>query len=178
MADMVTGLVRLVHIFSAITWVGGAFLWSMVVAPRVLRDGPPAIRRPFAEAVIPAITRFFQIAGGLAILSGLVLVGMIWGWSDYFAVFQPGSAAPATYGMWLGLGATSAIAMAIVGFGIVSPTAKKLLATMQSVNGPPTQAQQDQLAALGKKIGMMSGLVMLFGSLAIVGMAFAVNTVT
>lgn len=178
MADVITGLVRSVHVFTAIMWVGGAFLWSMVIAPRILKNGPPPIRRPFAEAVVPAITRYFQIVGGLAILSGFVLVGMIWGWSDYFAVFQPGGAEPSGYGAALGLGAAAAIGMAIVGFGIVAPTAKKMVATMQTINGPPTQAQQDQMAAIGKKMGMMSMLVMLLGSLAILGMAWAVNVVT
>lgn len=172
MSDAATGLVRLLHILSAVTWVGGAFFWSMVIAPRVLQRGPPAIRRPFAEAVIPAITRFFQISGGLAILSGILLVGMIWGWGNFADAFQGGA-----YGTWLGIGAVSAIAMAIVGFGIVAPAGRRLLATMQTVNGPPTEAQQAQLAALGKRIGMMGMLVVLFGTLAIVGMTLAVNVV-
>lgn len=171
-SDATTGLVRLVHVFSAITWVGGAFFWSMVIAPRIMQRGPPAIRRPFAEAVIPAVTRFFQIAGGLAILSGIVLVGMIAGWDNYFDVFRGGA-----YGTWLGLGAVAAIGMAIVGFGIIAPAAHKLLATMATINGPPTDAQQAQIGALGKRMGMMGMLVVLLGSLAIVGMVLAVNVV-
>lgn len=173
MSDAVTGLVRLLHIFSAVTWVGGAFLWSMLIAPRLLRDGPPPIRRPVAEAVIPAITRFFQIAAVLALASGIVLVGMIWGWGDYFDAFQ----APDGYGSALAIGALAAIGMAIVGLGVIAPTGKKMLATMQGIQGAPTPAQQAELAALGKKSGMLGMVVVLFGSVALVGMVWAVNVI-
>lgn len=175
MSDAVTGLVRVLHILTSATWLGGVFLWSMVVAPRVLKNGPPAIRRPFAEAVFPAITNFFRVAGISALVTGFLLVGMIWGWGDYFAVFQPDGPAAAGYGASLGLGTVAAIGMAIVGFGIVWPTAKKMVTTMQSMNDPPTPAQQTEMAAIGKKIGMMSMVTVVFGTIAIVAMAWAVN---
>lgn len=171
-SDAITGLVRIVHIVTSVAWVGGALLWGNVVAPRVLARGPPAIRRPFAEAVIPAMTRYYKIVASLAILSGLLLVGMIWGWEDYSGAFQAGA-----YGMSLGIGAVAAIAMAIIGFGIIAPAGKKMIATMQSINGPPTPEQQAQLAALGKKVGIMSMLVMGFGTLAAIAMAWAVNVI-
>ena len=172
MSDALTGVVRLVHLFSSVAWVGGVFLWSMVVAPRIMQRGPPAIRRPFAEAVIPAMTRYYQIVASLAILSGFLLVGMIWGWGDYFGSFQAGA-----YGAALGIGAVAAIAMAIIGFGIIAPTGKKMIAAMQAINGPPTPEQQAQLGALGKKVGMMSMLVMAFGTIAAIAMAWAVNVI-
>lgn len=171
MADAITGIVRVLHIFSAVMWVGGAFLWSMLIAPRILKNGPPAIRRPFAEAIIGPLTNFFRIAGGTALVSGVVLVGMLWGWSTYFRAFE----VPGGYGISLTIGVLGAIAMAIVGFGIVSPTAHKMVATMKTINGPPTDAQQAQMAAIGKRMGVMSMLVMVFGTIAIIGMAWAVN---
>lgn len=171
MSDAITGLVRVVHMLTSVMWVGGAFLWSMLIAPRILKNGPPAIRRPFAEAIIDPITNFFRIVGGLALASGIVLVGMIWGWGSYFSAFE----ASGGYGPALALGVLGATAMAIVGFGIVAPTAQKMLATMKTINGPPTDAQQAQMGAIGKKMGKMSMLVMLFGTIAIIGMAWAVN---
>ena len=172
MADAVTGVVRVIHILTGVMWVGGALIWGMVIAPRVLRDGPPAMRRPFAETVVPAISRYQMIVASLAILSGLVLVGMVWGWGDYFGAFQAG-----TYGAALGIGAVAAIAMAIVGFGIIAPTAKKLVAAMQAASAPPTPEQAANLGAIGKKIGMMSGMVLLLGTITAIAMAVAVNTI-
>lgn len=171
MSDAITGVVRVVHMLSAVTWVGGAFLWGMLIAPRVLARGPPAIRRPFAEAVIPAMTRFFMIAGVLTLLSGIVLVGMIFGWGDYFDAFEGANG----YGVALTLGALAGIAMAIVGFGMSAPTGAKMLRAMQGVQGPPTEAQQAQMAALGKKLGILGMTTILLGTIAVIGMAWAVN---
>lgn len=173
MSDAITGIVRVVHIVTAVAWVGGALLWGNVIAPRVLARGPPQIRRPFAEAVIPAMTRYYKIVAGLAILSGFVLVGMLWGWEDYFGAFQ----APGGYGAALGLGTLSAIAMAIVGFGIIAPTGKKLIAAMQGASTPPTPEQQAQMGAMGKKLGTMGMVVVALGTLAAIAMAWAVNVV-
>lgn len=172
MADAVTGVIRVIHILTGVMWVGGALLWGMVIAPRALRDAPPPMRRPFAETVVPAISRYQMIVASLAILSGLVLVGMVWGWADYFGAFQSG-----TYGAALGVGAVAAIAMAIVGFGVIAPTAKKLVAAMQTASTPPTPEQAANLGAIGKKIGMMSGMVLLLGTITAVAMAWAVNAI-
>lgn len=173
MSDALTGLVRIVHIVASVAWVGGALLFGNIVGPRVMARGPPAIRRPFAEAVIPAMTRYYAIVATLSLLSGFILVGQLWGWSDYASAFQ----VPGGYGLSLGIGALSAIAMAIVGFGVIAPTGAKLIATMRKIPGPPTDAQQAELAALGKRIGVSSMLVMAFGTIAAVAMAIAVNAV-
>lgn len=172
MSDPITGIVRLIHIVTSVAWVGGALLWGMIIAPRIFQRGPPQIRAPFAQAVMPAITRYYQIVAGLALVSGILLVGMIWGWPSYTDAFQV-----PTYGPSLAIGASAGIAMAIVGFGIVSPTGKKLVALMSSMKGPPTPEQQAQLEATGKKLGIMSMLVLLFGTIAMIGMAWAVNAV-
>lgn len=173
MSDGITGIVRIVHIVSAIAWVGGALLFGNIIGPRVLQRGPPTLRKPFLEAVLAAMTRYYMIVGPLAILSGLVLVGQLWGWGSYADAFQ----APGGYGLWLGIGAISAIVMAIVGFGVIAPTGKKLLAAMSKMTGPPTDAQQAELGAMGKKIGISSMLVMVFGTLTAISMALAVNVV-
>ena len=172
MADSLTGLVRIVHIVTSVAWVGGALLWGNVIAPRVLARGPPQIRRPFAEAVIPAMTRYYMIVASLALLSGLLLVGQLWGWDNYGDAFQTSTGG---YGMALGIGAVAGIAMAVVGFGIIAPTGKKLIAAMQGASTPPTAEQGAALAALGKKVGIMSMLVMLLGTIAAISMAWAVN---
>lgn len=172
MHDPLAAVMRVIHIVTAIAWVGGALLWGNVIGPRVMARGPPQIRRPFAEAVIPAMTRYYQIVAGLAILSGFILVGQVNGWSGYFGAFMDGQ-----YGLWLGLGVLSAIAMAIVGFGIITPTGKKMLAAMAKIAGPPTDAQQAEVGALGKKVGILSMLVMAFGTIAAIAMALAVNAV-
>ncbi|MEA3200127.1 MAG: hypothetical protein QOE90_1555 [Thermoplasmata archaeon] len=170
--DTLTWVVRYIHILSAVAWVGAAMLFSMMIAPRVLRDGPPQIRRPFLEAVLAPLTRWFAISTPLTILSGLVLVGQIWGWSNYGAAFQTGK-----YGVGLSIGFVAAIVSAVLGFAVVARSGEKLLKKMQSINGPPTAEQQAELAALGKRVGMGSMAAVLFGMIALGGMVWAVNAV-
>ena len=172
MADTLTGIIRVIHIVTAIAWVGGVLLWSNVIGPRVMMRGPPQIRRPFAEAVIPTLTRYYMTVGIVAILSGLLLVWRLYP-TDYFGAFQ----VPGGYGAALGIGAMAGIALAIVGFGIIAPTGKKMLATMAKINGPPTDAQQAELGAMGKKMGIMGMLGMALGTIAAISMAIAVNIV-
>ena len=172
MSDAITGVIRVIHILSSIAWVGGALLFGNIIGPRVLQRGPPAIRRPFMEAVLPAMTRYYMIVGSLAILSGFLLVWRLFP-GDFGGAFQVSGG----YGTALGIGTVSALAMATVGFGIIAPTGKKMLAAMQRMTGPPTPAQQEELGALGKKIGIMSMLVMIFGTIAAIAMATAVNVV-
>lgn len=172
MSDAITGVMRILHVVSAVFWVGGAALWSMVIAPRVLARGPPGIRRPFAEAAVPGMTRFLQINAILALVSGFILVGMIWGWDNYDGAFQTPTYGPSlSFGVFMGLG------MAIVGFGFAAPTGKKLIAAMQAASAPPTPEQQAQLAALGKRLGMLGMVTITLGTLALIGMVWAVNNI-
>lgn len=172
MADAVSFVFRFVHIFSGVMWVGGAFLWGMLIAPNILQRGPPAIRRPFLEAVLGKLTRYFQVSAILTILSGFVVLGLLTGWAEIPEAFQTGS-----YGLAMGIGVVAAVVMAIEGFAVIAPTGDKLLKLMQSMNGPPTAEQQAQLGALGKKIGIASMTTLLLGTIALGAMAWAVNVV-
>lgn len=174
MADMFTGLIRFVHILSAVTWIGGSFLWGMVIAPRVLQKGPPPIRRPFLEATLRPFTRVMIVSGALTILSGFWVMGLIVGFPNMSTTFQQ-----APYGIALGVGAVVAIAMYVEGWFVIKPTGEKLLAAMQTVppGQPPSDATQKELAALGKKIGIASMLNLVLGTVALGAMVWAVNAV-
>jgi len=170
-------VIRFLHILSGVTWVGGAFLYSMVIAPRVLQRGPPPIRRPFLEAVLEPVTRYFYVAGVMTILTGFLVMGGIWGFDNISTQFQRSG-----YGTALGIGVIAALGMAAIGFGVIAPTGKKLLARMQAMPAPapgtpaapPPPEVQAEMAAMGKRIGMMSMLVVLLGTVALGAMAWAV----
>lgn len=172
MGDAVSFLFRYLHIVSGVLWVGGAGLWTMIIAPNVLRRGPPAIRRPFLEAVLGKVASFFTIAAVLTILSGFLLLGSIVGWANVVDTFEAGA-----YGMALTLGIVLALAMLALGLAVVQPTGRKLLATMQTINGPPTPEQQATLAGLGKKVGIAGMMTFVLGFAALGAMAWAVNVV-
>lgn len=179
MADALTWVFRFVHIASAVTWVGGAALWTMIIAPNVLQRGPPPLRRPFLEATLAKVTRFFISSAILTILTGLVLMGVLVSWENLIDVFQGGGDYPPSYGIALGIGLVASVIMAIEGTAIIQPTGKKLLATMQSVppGALPSPETQAQLAALGKKVGIAGMTTMVLGFVALGAMVWAVNVV-
>jgi len=104
---------------------------------------------------------------------------MLFGWSNYFSWL-----ANDTEGRLIGIGFLLAVVMLIEGFGVITPTAKKMLAIMQAQPAPapgqppspPPKEVVDQLAALGKKMGIASMTTVLLGTLAVVVMTWAVNT--
>jgi uncharacterized membrane protein len=180
MASTMVWVLRFLHILSGVAWVGGAFIWSMVVAPRLLARGPPPIRRPVLEALIEAVPRYFYASGGATIFFGVLLLGTMFGWDAFASTLQSGG-----YGYALGAGIVLAILMLLEGVFVITPTAKKLLSLMQSLPAPapgappspPPPAVQAQLAALGKKMGIASMTNVLLGTLAVGAMTWAVNYV-
>ena len=173
MADALTWSLRFLHILAGTSWVGGAFLWSMVIAPRLVKNGPPAIRRPVMEALEGAVPRFFIGSGSATIVLGILLLGQIAGWDKFFTVLQSGS-----YGTALGLGLVLAILMLGVGLTVIIPTSKKFLAIMQAMppGQPPSPETQAKLAALGKKMGIASMSTILLGTIILGTMTWAVNS--
>lgn len=178
MADVFMWFIRFLHIFSGVMWIGGAFLWGMIIAPNVLKRGPPPIRRPFLEAVLARFTRYMMIGSVLTILTGFWVMGLIVGFANISETFQTGE-----YGIALGIGTLAALVMAVEGFAIIAPTGKRMLQTMQTIPvpapgappTPPSAEVQAQLAALGKKLGIASMTTLFLGTLALGAMAWAVN---
>jgi len=174
MADAFSWVIRFLHIVSGVMWVGGAFLWGMVIAPRVMQRGPPQIRLPFMETVLAPVSRYFNVAGAVTIVTGFWTLGLLAGWSGLVGAFQ-GDYAGAGYGAALGIGVVLAAAMALEGTLVIQPTARKLVAAMKTVQ--PGSPPPPEVPALGKKLGMASMLSLLLGMVALGAMAWAVNVV-
>lgn len=176
MADVFNWFIRFLHIFSGVMWVGGAFLWGMVIAPNVLQRGAPMIRRPFLEAVLAKMTRYFIISGSIAIVTGFWTMGLLNGWDRIIETFQTPH-----YGVALGIGVVAALVMMAEGLFIIAPTGKKMLALLQRMPAPTPGAAPapppPEMAALGKKLGIASIFNLLLGTIALGAMAYAVNYV-
>lgn len=167
MGDFLSGLVRYLHVFTAVMWVGGIFLWSMLIAPSLAKRLPPQVAAPFGKAVIPRLTSYLTIAGVLALLSGVWLLAMLWD-GDMRAGFE----APNGYGIGMTLGLVAAIAMLGVAIGLIRPAATRLVAL------PPPQpgaAPSAEGPALMKKLKMGGMINMLLGTLALAAMVWSVN---
>lgn len=70
---LLTTVLAVLHVFSAIGWLGGGLLFGFVIGPRLAKLSRPASRE-FVLGVVPGILRFFQVIAGATILFGLLLL--------------------------------------------------------------------------------------------------------
>lgn len=167
MADKLEWAIRLVHILAAAAWVGGAILWSTLLAPRLLARGPPAIRRPIIEIIENALPAYFYAAGAITLLAGALLFGQHFGWAAIAQVLKLGE-----YGRMFIYAGVCGLGMLTLGATLIQPSGKKILAEMRSASPRP-----ERLAALGKRMGMASLGTAILGILAFAAMTYAVNLV-
>lgn len=174
MADTFTWTIRFVHVLSGVMWIGGNFLWSMLIAPAILQRGPPMIRRPFLEATLSKLTRYLTISGSLTIISGFWVMGLLVGFANISDVYA-GKGMPAAYGTALGIGTFAALALLTIGLAVIRPTAHKMLDLLQTMK--PDAPPPAELPALGKRMAIASMTNILLGTIALGAMAWAVNTI-
>jgi uncharacterized membrane protein len=70
---LVTAILAWLHIFSAISWLGGGLMFALVVGPGLAKLSPPSSGE-FLVKVVPRVVRFFQITAGTTILFGVLFL--------------------------------------------------------------------------------------------------------
>jgi uncharacterized membrane protein len=162
-------LLRLIHILSAITWLGSGIFTSLFLVPAI-SDSPAVIGQVVAGLQRRRVFLYLQIAAGLTILSGLRLI-----WIDS-AGFSA-SYWDTRMGNTLGMSALLAIVAAVLSFGVSFPArerAGKIAASLSAVTdaSEKTKLSQD-VARLQKRAGIAALASVGFGLLAASGMAIA-----
>ena len=109
------GLLKVVHVLSAIVWMGGGAA-LMIVLLRLVKTGDRAALRP----LVPQVARFMQSTSGLA--SGLLLV------TGIAMVFVGGLTFKS---LWLGLGLAGLIVLGAFGGMVMS---KRMVALEQALS--------------------------------------------
>lgn len=157
---------RLIHFFSGIFWVGSTFFLIGFLAPTVQASGPEGGR--FMQRLMNG-TRFstvIAVAGGLAMLSGLL---MYWRISDGL---NPGVMFNSRLG--LTIGAIAGIAAGIVGGAVQGRASGRMAALGQQIaaqGGPPKPEQMTQMQALQETIRQGGVITAILMSIAVIGMA-------
>lgn len=97
--ELLTTVLAFLHIFCAMGWIGGGFLFGFVIAPKLSKMSL-AGSRDFVLTIVPGVLRFFQVIAGLTILFGVLLLYVMtqvdhsqtlstsntWGWAIYAGV--------------------------------------------------------------------------------------------
>jgi hypothetical protein len=143
--------IRFLHIFVGVMWVGGIFLWAMVIGPSLRKRVPGDAGSTVTEVVGPRVERYHGIAGIATVLTGFWLMTVIWGGvRGAIDIFQE------PVGIPLGAGFVIAIGMLAVSYGFVMPAMNKL-----RNGGGGDAATLQKRATMGLMINMVAGIVAL-----------------
>ncbi len=161
-------LLRIVHIFAGVFWVGAGATFVLFIAPTAAATHPESQKfvnyliqqRRFVTAIL--------IAATLAILAGLLLY-----WRDS-AGFQ---------GSWIlsptGLGLTAGALAAFLAYGVLHMgrrNLKRLMMLGQQIQGggkPPTPEQAAELQRLQQRQNRLGTIGLILLTLALLGMSIA-----
>jgi hypothetical protein len=164
--EIVTIILRIVHIFAGVFWVGAVWIGVFFLEPtsRALgADGGKFLGHLVSVRRYPI---YLSIAAVLTLLAGWILFFMRYG----IAGLQTGPGLAFAIGGILGLIAGG------FGGGVVGPTSSKLAALGQEIaqgGKPPTPEQLAQLSALQSRLRRGNVWTAVFASLALLLMALA-----
>ncbi len=160
--DLFMVILRLIHIFAGIVWVGAGFFMFLIVIPTMAK-----MRNGQVMQNIMTHSRYSMIMGasaGLTVLAGILLYGRVYS-SDWL------STAP---GIVLTIGAVAGILAAGHGGAVLSRLQAEQMKLSQAIaaqNGPPNEAHQAEMAALQQKMQLHVRISLILLVIAVVGMS-------
>jgi hypothetical protein len=140
-------VMRLIHIVSAVCWVGGTFVQVGFILPAIKRAGPEGGK--FMQLLIQRrLPLYLVIAAWSSIISGALLYWYASGGLQlqWIATFR---------GLLLTIGAASGIGAALAGLLISAPAAARLgmiAARAQAAGGPPTPEQAGEIRSMQERL--------------------------
>jgi hypothetical protein len=137
---------RTIHILAAIAWGGSLFLLVLYLQPSAKAIGPAA--GPFMGELIGK-RKLTSVLLGLA-LTTIVAGGFLY-WHDLDVYGGLGDFTTSAFGVWLTIGALSAIAAVVLGIVATKPTMDRMMATSARIaqgGGPPPPELAGELQGL------------------------------
>src|SRR3954447_16141806 len=113
------GLFKAIHVTSAVLWVGGGIMLTILAIVAERSNDPLQIANVARQAATVG-EKFFAPVGLVTFLMGLaMMINTNWGWGKF----------------WVVVGLVGYLATFSVGLGLIAPTVKKLHASIQA-HGP------------------------------------------
>jgi len=168
-ATLYITLLRIIHIFSAVTWMGGVIFMASVLGPTARAAGPEGGRFMMRMASFGQLSRVLTMSGLLTVLAGLLLYWPTSGGLN-------GAWLTSAHGITLTIGAIFGILAFLYGFLVSGRTAGKMKVVADqilAVQGPPPADKLQEAQALGAKLGSGIMLTAGLGSIALLFMAAA-----
>lgn len=167
--DTLMVVLRLVHIFAGIAWVGAGFFMMLVLIPLVQQMGAEGGRFMQSFAAKSRFGKVMLVSSLLTTLSGLWLYYRV---SDHFNSDWMSASA----GVVLSIGSVAGVLAFGHGAAQTGPGFDKmgsLARQIEAQGGPPTEAQMAEMHALGERNMQHGRISVLLEIIAVVGMAAA-----
>ena len=158
-------VLRIVHIVSAVLWVGGAALFFLYIEPTINKLGPDAEKFVEEAIVRRKAPIYFAVISTLAVSAGVALYWINW---------LPAATTPA--GLTFGLGGIAAL-VAWLGGNLLIP--KSLMAVgaiaaeIKAAGGPPSAELMGRMHAAQERLRRIGLADLILLSVAVVAMAIA-----
>lgn len=162
--EILTIILRILHIFGGVAWVGGLWMLVLFVEPTVRALGPEGGKFMNYLVTMRRYPLYATVAAVTTILAGLILFGLKWGpvWSTPKGLtFLAGGIVGLIAG---GMG------------GMVGGTTGRLTALGGEIaqqGSPPTPQQLSELSALQARLRSLSLITAILTSIALLAMASA-----
>jgi uncharacterized membrane protein len=162
-------VLRIVHIFAGVLWVGAAFLFLFFISPSVKATGPEGQKFLQYFIVRKKYPKFMGIVATLTVLAGAILLWRDAG-GDLIGWLQTGP------GLGFAIGSVAALVVIPLGLFFLSPRAErlgKLGAQMESAGDPPSQDQLAELEKLNKELHTLEWIDFILLMISLLTMATA-----
>jgi uncharacterized membrane protein len=169
LATIYLTVLRLLHIFGAVIWVGGGIFVVTVVAPTVAAAGPDGAKFMQWLGRVGRMSRTFAAASGTTVLTGLLLYWPISGHLNGAWLASP-------RGLTLSIGSVLgllAFVHSMVVTNRLSAQSAALAKEMAARSGPPAPEQILAAQQLGAKASSAAAQTVALAALALLGMAAA-----
>ncbi len=145
MADTLQVVVRFLHIFFGVAWVGGALFYGHSVAGG-LKDQPPQVKGPAMGAIQGKMMSLFLVAGPATLIFGL--------WNQYLMTGAL-NFRDSLWNVLLGASLVLTLIMLAIAFAWNLPTFRKL--EDLTAGGPPQGSAAEEAEDLKKRL-MIGGM--------------------
>ena len=164
--DLYMIVLRIIHIFAGIAWVGGSMMMTFFIVPTVAalgQDGAKVMRHLLLQTKFAA---YFPAAGGLTLLSGLLL------YYDVSYKFDSDWTS-SSFGTVLTIGSVAGIIAFAHGMMLGRKTMRMKALILEMGGNPPTPEQGAEIQGIQAFMGKHSPIVLAETLIAVFGMASA-----
>lgn len=161
-------VLRILHIFSGIFWVGTNFFMILFLVPSVKSAGP-AGGAVMGKLVISRFSATIGAAALVTVLAGLTMYGLDSKGFQLSWILSPS-------GIVLTIGAVAGILAAGVGLGMQKPISDRMAAIQKEIaagNGTPSPEQMQELQSLQVRLGRATRIAVFLMVIAVLGMTTA-----